>query len=197
MCATTACSLQFNSAFGEYALLDDSGELLEAGKLRMTKAALWNRFAALSPAAVSVNYDPRFLWAVELLTQLGHAVVFSGAVPELMRDELRPLVGAVRGTALLVQSKSGQSSGRVAAQQPCIFFLVDGDGERILDAHYVVGPVTAQTKLHTLSKSIPQSAEASSAQDSACRLHQLLATGMMALPENAYAQLKGNAVAAA
>jgi hypothetical protein len=202
---TTACSLQFNSTFGEYALLDDSGDLLEAGKLRMTRAAMWNRFAALTPAVIAVNYDPRFLWAVEMLTQLGHAVVFSGGVPELLRDELTPLVGPLRGTALLCQSKSMPDPSGVRVTSPSnpahpgIFFLVDGDGERIIDAHYIVGPVTAQSRLNTLSKTIPQTAEATSAQDSACRLYQLLATGMIALPDLAFAQttLKGNAVAAA
>ena len=195
MRATSSCSLQFNAVFGEYALLDEAGELLEAGKIRMTRAALWNRFAALSPAVVSVNYDPGFLWAVELLTQLGHSIVFSGSVPQLLRDELRPLVGALRGTALLCKSKSG----KLAAAASNIFFLVDGDGERIIDAHYIVGPVTAKTKINTLSKAIPQTAEASSAQDSACRLFQLLETGMMAVPEPCFAHpaLKGNAVAAA
>src|SRR5450432_2026396 len=104
MRATTSCSLQFNLTFGEYALLDETGELIEAGKLRMTRAALWNRFAALSPSVVSVNYDPRFLWAVEMLTQVGHAVVFSGTVPELLREQLSPALGNVNGTALLCQS---------------------------------------------------------------------------------------------
>jgi hypothetical protein len=190
MPATSSCSLQFNPSFGEYALLDDSGELLEAGKLRMTKAALWNRFAALAPSAIGVNYDPRFLWAVELLTQLGHTIVFSGSVPEMLRDELRPAVGELRGTALLCQG------GRAT---PGIFFLVDGDGEHIVDAHYMVGPVTAQTKLHSLAQSIPQTAEPSSALDCACRLHQLMATGMIAVPDAGFARaaLQGNAVAAA
>src|SRR5579863_3528744 len=131
MRATASCSLQFNSSFGEYALLDESGDLLEVGKLRMTKAAVWNRFAALAPSAIGVNYDPSFLWAVEMLTQMGHTILFSGTVPEMLRDELRPVVGAVRGTALLCHA---------AVQKPGIWFLVDGDGEQILDAHYMVGP---------------------------------------------------------
>jgi hypothetical protein len=190
MHATASCSLQFNPSFGEYALLDESGELLEAGKLRMTKAAVWNRFAALTPSVIGVNYDPRFLWAVEMLTQLGHAIVFSGSVPELLRDELRPAVGALRGTALLCQSER---------QAPGIFFLVDGDGEQILDAHYMVGPVTSETKLSGLAKTIPHTAEPVSAQECACRLHQLLASGMIALPDVhlTSAALKSNAVAAA
>jgi len=191
MRATTSCSLQFNSSFGEYALLDEAGELLETGKVRMSKAALWNRFAALPPSVISVNYDPRFLWAVEMLTQLNHALVFSGPVPELMRDELAPVVGSTRGTALLCPS---------ARSKPGIFFLVDSDGEQILDAHYIVGPVTAETKLSQLANTIPHSAEPISAQECASRLHQLLATGMMQLPEVAFglsSALKSNAVAAA
>lgn len=180
MRATTSCSLQFNPTFGEYALLDETGELLEAGKLRMTKPALWNRFAALNPSVVSVNYDPRFLWAVEMLTQLGHAVVFSGNVPELLREELTPAVGNVSGTALLCQSSKSASPG--------IFFLVDANAGRVLDAHYMVGPVTAETKLTSLAESIPQSAEPVSAQESASRLHQLVATGMLPLPEFGFGQ---------
>src|SRR5450432_1659136 len=131
MRATTSCSLQFNLTFGEYALLDETGELIEAGKLRMTRAALWNRFAALTPSVISVNYDPRFLWAVEMLTQMDHAVVFSGAVPELLRDELMPAVGAVQGTALLCQAEHNPAT-------PAIFFLVQADAGRVLDAHYMV-----------------------------------------------------------
>ena len=175
MPATTSCSLQFNPTFGEYALLDDAGELLEAGKLRMTKAALWNRFAALSPTVIGVNYDPRFLWAVEMLTQMDHAVVFSGNVPELLRDELSPLVGSICGMALVCQNSKNAGPG--------IFFLVDADAGRVLDAHYMVGPVTAKTKLGTLAESIPQTSESESALECACRLHRLVATGMLALPE--------------
>ena len=191
MNATASCSIQFNSAFSEYALLDEAGELMEAGKLRMTKPALWNRFAALPPSVISVNYDPNFLWAVEMLTQMGHAIVFSGTVPELMRDELLPVVGPVCGTALLCPSGRSKTS---------IFFLVDADGGRILDAHYMVGPVTAATKLANLATAIPQSAEAGSAQECAGRLYQLLLTGVMALPElplRLQNTNKGNAVAAA
>jgi hypothetical protein len=192
MHANSSCSLQFNTSFGEYALLDEAGELLETGKVRMSKAALWNRFAALPPSVVSVNYDPRFLWAVELLTQIGHAVVFSGAVPELLREELSPVVGTVTGTALLCPSARARTG---------IFFLVDADKGEILDAHYMVGPVTSETKLGQLASTIPQPAAPGSAQESACRLHQLLATGMMKLPEVAFGlpstQLKSNAVAAA
>ena len=190
MRASTSCSLQFNPSFADYALLDAAGELLETGKLRMTKAALWNRFAALSPSVVSVNYDPHFLWAVEMLTQMGHAIVFSGSVPELLRDELAPAVGPLSGTALLC--KSGGNA------VPAIFFLVDAAAGRILDAHYMVGPVTAETKLGLLASTIPQSAEPGSAQECACRLHQLVATGMLALPEVAFGQqLKGKAAGAA
>lgn len=185
MLATTSCSLQFNTTFAEYALLDAAGELLEAGKLRMTKPALWNRFAALAPSMISVNYDPRFLWAVEMLTQMDHTVVFSGNVPELLRDELSPVVGAVHGTALLCQSS--KSSG------PSIFFLVEAKGGRVLDAHYMVGPVTSKTKLNSLQDTIPQSAEPESAQACASRLHQLVATGMLAVPQ----LMKGKSAVAA
>ena len=175
MQATTSCSLQFDKSFAEYALLDAAGELLEAGKLRMTKPALWNRFAALSPSVISVNYDPQFLWVVEMLTQMDHTVVFSGNVPELLRDELSPVVGAVHGTALLCRS-SGNSG-------PAIFFLVEAKGGRVLDAHYMVGPVTSKTRLNSLTDTIPQSAEPESAEECACRLHQLIATGMLAVPQ--------------
>ncbi len=175
MRSTNSCSLQFNPTFGEYALLDAAGELQEAGKLRMTKPALWNRFAALSPAVIGVNYDPRYLWAVEMLTQMGHTIVFAGAVPELLREELSPAVGAVSGTALLCQSAKSSAPG--------IFFLVDADAGRVLDAHYMVGPVTSETRLSTLATTIPQSAEAESAQECACRLYQLVATGMLPLGE--------------
>jgi hypothetical protein len=191
MRASTSCSLQFGPSFAEYALLDEAGELFEIGKLRMTQAALWNRFAALTPSVVSVNYDPRFIWAVEMLTHCGHAVVFSGAVPELMLDELRPAVGPVKGTALLCGSDRGK---------PGIFFLVDADGEQVVDAHYMVGPVTAETKLSQLASTIPHSAAACSAQETAWRLHQLLATGAMKLPEVPFGlanSLMGNAIAAA
>ena len=188
MFATTSCSLQFNATFAEYALLDTEGELLEACKLRMTKPALWNRFAALSPSVISVNYDPRFLWAVEMLTQMDHAVVFSGNVPELLRDELSPVVATVQGTALLCQS--AKESG------PAIFFLVESKGGRVLDAHYMVGPVTSKTRLGSLADSIPQSAEPESAQECACRLHQLVSTGMLAVPE-IRTQMKGKAAVAA
>ena len=174
MRATTACSLQFHPSFGEYALLDDAGGLLEAGMLRMTMGALWNRFAALSPSVIGVNYDTRFLWAVEMLTQMGHAIVFSGNVPESLREDLLPAVGKVRGTALLGPSRP---SG------PGIFFLVDADGERVLDAHYMVGPVTAETPLSSLAATIPQSAHPGSALECARRLHQVVATGMIALPD--------------
>lgn len=184
MRSTNSCSLQFDSNFGEYALLDEAGELLEAGKLRMTKPALWNRFAALSPSVISVNYDPRYLWAVEMLTQMGHTIVFSGTVPELLRDELSPAIGPVSGTALLCQSS------RTAA--PGIFFLVDADAGRVLDAHYMVGPVTAETRLSSLANTIPQSADSECAQKSACRLHQLVATGMLPLGE-----MKGKTAVAA
>ncbi len=188
---TTSCSLQFNPTFGEYALLDEAGELIETGKLRMTRAALWNRFAALTPSVISVNFDPRFLWAVEMLTQAGHAVVFSGNVPELLRDELSPVVGQVKGTALLCQSARSTSPG--------IYFLVDADAGRVLDAHYMVGPVTSETKLSSLAESIPHSAEEpASAQDCASRLHQLVATGMLPLPELSLANsFKGKAAFAA
>ena len=190
MRATTSCSLQFNPSFADYALLDDAGDLLEAGKIRMTKAALWNRFAALTPSVISVNYDPQFLWAVEVLTQMGHAIVFSGSVPELLRNELAPAVGPVSGTALLC--KAGDNSA------PAIFFLVDADAGRILDAHYMVGPVTAETRLSSLASTIPQAAEPGSAQECASRLHQLVATGMLALPEVAFGQpSKGKAAGAA
>ena len=184
-----SCSLQFNPSFGEYALLDDSGDLIEAGKIRMTRAALWNRFAALTPSVIGVNYDPHFLWAVEMLTQLGHAIVFAGSVPQLLREELKPALGILTGTALLCPTGRDKSG---------IFFLVDQDGEQIIDAHYMVGPVTSETKLGSLVKTIPQSVEAGSAQDCACRLYQLMAAGMIKLPEVAFAHaLKGNAVAAA
>ena len=191
MRATTSCSLQFNSTFGEYALLDEAGELLETGRLRMTKAALWNRFAALAPSVISVNYDPRYVWAVELLTQIGHAIVFSGTVPELMRDELRPVIGKVQGTVLLRQSNPEKTG---------VFFLVDADGERIMDAHYMLGPVTADMKLGQLVNRIPHSAKPGSAQEDVFRLHQLLATGMMEFPDAAFGfshALKSNAVVAA
>ena len=187
MRATTTCSLQFKPLFSEYALLDEAGELLEAGKLRTTNSALWNRFAALSAAVISVNYDPRFLWAVEMLTQMGHAILFSGTVPELLRDELVPAVGAVKGTALLCQS--GRNSS------PTIFFLVQADSGRVLDAHYMVGPVTAETKLSSLVSTIPQTAEADSAQDSAGRLHQLIGAGVLIIPGPA--RMKGGAAVSA
>ena len=187
MSATTSCSLQFDTTFAEYALLDAAGELLEAGKLRMTKPALWNRFAALAASVVSVNYDPRFLWAVEMLTQMDHTVVFSGNVPAMLLDELGPVVGAVQGTALLCQAAAKSAS-------PAIFFLVEAAGGRVLDAHYMVGPVTAQTTLTSLADTIPQAAEPESAQECACRLHQLVASGMLAVPQPG---LRKAAVAAA
>ena len=187
MRATTTCSLQFKPSFSEYALLDEAGELLEAGKLRTTKSALWNRFAALSPTIVSVNYDPRFLWAVEMLTQMGHAILFSGAVPELLRDELVPAVGAVNGTALLCQA--GRNSS------PTIFFLVQADQGRVLDAHYLVGPVTSETTLSSLVSTIPQTVEAGSAQECANRLHQLVGSGVLVIPDAA--RMNGRAAVSA
>lgn len=173
---TTVCALQFDLHFAEYALLDDAGELLEAGKLRMSQRAVWNRFAALPPSAVAVNYDPNYLWAVDLLTQMGHTVLFTGRMSAEMAQELKPVVGDLPGTMLVCPPKQGQGAG--------LYFLVTADGERILEAHYLVGPVTAETKMARLAEVIPAAtANPEAAPDSAGRLHQFVATGMMPLPE--------------
>jgi hypothetical protein len=169
----TCCSLRFGAEFAEYALLDDAGELIEAGKIRMTKPALWNRFAALSLSVVAVNYDPLCLWVVELLGELGHLVVFSGAVPDNVRDDLKPAVEGVTGTAVLCPG-SPEKSG--------VYFVVETDSEVISRANYLIGPVSTGSKVHTLAKWLAHPAPQGCAEEQACLVYQLLYTGAIKIP---------------
>ena len=172
----TCCSLRFGAVYAEYALLDDSGELIESGKIRMTKPALWHRFAALSLAVVAVNYDPRCLWAVELLCQLGHMVVFSGDVPANMKDELKPAVEGVQGMAVLCPGAQGKAG---------VYFVVETEAAAITRAHYLIGPVGANSDVRGLVNWLSHPAPQGSAEEQACVVYQLLYSGVVKLPRAA------------
>jgi len=180
----TCCSLRFGTTYAEYALLDDCGELIEAGRIRMTKPALWNRFAALSLAVVAVNYDPACLWAVELLGQLGHVVVFSGAVPEGMRNDLKPAAQGVEGMAVLCPGAQGKAG---------VYFIVEACDAEILRAHYLIGPVNAGSEVRNLVTFLNHPAPQGSAEEQVGVVYQLLYSGAMRVPQ----AFSGDAVAAA
>ena len=170
----TCCSLRFGTAYADYALLDDHGELLESGHIRISKPALWNRFAALSRAVIAVNYDPRNLWAVELLGELGHMVMFSGDVPAGLRQELKPVVGDVDGTAVLCPGKQ--------AEKPGVHFVVQTAKAAITSAHYVIGPISATSEVRGLVTFLSQAAPQGVAEEQASVVYRLLNSGLIELP---------------
>jgi transposase len=65
--------------YSEICVLDDSGAVVESGRVRTTRGALENKFAGLPRGRVVIEVGTHSRWVAEVLRALGHEVVVANA----------------------------------------------------------------------------------------------------------------------
>jgi transposase len=80
--------IDLGDQWSQFCLLTPDGALLEEGCVRSTRSAFQARFGALAPARIALETGTHSLWASELLTELGHAVIVAHV------REVRAIVGS-------------------------------------------------------------------------------------------------------
>jgi transposase len=72
---TTTIGIDLGDKYSAVCVLDEAGEVVEEGRVRMTREALTKRFAASEPAQIAMESGTHSRWVSELLTELGHEVI--------------------------------------------------------------------------------------------------------------------------
>jgi transposase len=67
--------LDLSDKFTSLCFIDDSGEVIEEGRLRTTEAALAQRFGALAPCRMVLEVGTHSPWVSRLLASQGHKVI--------------------------------------------------------------------------------------------------------------------------
>jgi len=77
---STIIGMDLGDTYHHYCALDAiSGEVMNEGRVRCTKAALEQLFATMQPALVAVETGTHSPWVSRLLTELGHQVLVGNA----------------------------------------------------------------------------------------------------------------------
>src|ERR1700693_582742 len=71
--------LDVSDTYSSFCVLDDSGEILEEGRVRTTRAALTQRFESANSFRVILEVGTHSPWISRLLQDLGHEVVIANA----------------------------------------------------------------------------------------------------------------------
>ena len=99
---TMTIGMDLGDQWSRFAVLDATGELVEEGRVRTTRGALRQRFAASAPGVVALEVGPQSAWVSELFTELGHSVVVANP------REVKAVTGSTR--------KSDREDARVLAR---------------------------------------------------------------------------------
>lgn len=172
--------LDFGGEITRISILDATGATVDEGSLRSTTADFRQRFATMPPSLIAAAYDSSNAGLLSLLSEMGHALVLSGPLPEHLRPALLPAVErfAEQGRRhdsppqALVLRKSGGDLG--------LTFLVEV-GQSVTAAWYFIGPLLAGTSLDRPVMADAQAASAS-ATEQARRLHTLWTMGEISFP---------------
>jgi hypothetical protein len=131
--------LTFGELFTRLCMLDPSGQVIEDGRVRSTEAAFRHRFAPMMPSTIGLTYDSRAQRLIQILSELGHSVVFGGPVPAPLCPALRSLVRKDPVPARTVARRSAGSS------EPGLSFLIEAESRAgavfVSRAWYFAGPV--------------------------------------------------------
>jgi transposase len=73
--ASVTVGLDLGDKYSRWCVLDESGELLEEGRVATTERALTQRFSHLPPARVALEVGTHSPWVQRLLSGLGHEVL--------------------------------------------------------------------------------------------------------------------------
>ena len=168
--------LSLGGEVSRFTLLDAAGDVVEEGVVRSTEADLRQRFEALPPSLICVQYDARYASLLALLSDFGHSLLLSGPVPDAMRPALLPAVerfaeqGRKHGAAprSVVLRKAGDGVG--------LSFWVDLDADPGSTV-YFIGPLPAGTNLGAAELDAFEAAAEVASMDQARRLHALWSMG--------------------
>ena len=132
--------LTFGERFTRLCVLDSSGQVVEDGRVRSTEEAYRRRFASMAPSTIGLTYDSRAQHLIQVLSGLGHSVVFGGPVPAPLCPALQSLVPQDPVPALTVARRSSGCS------EPGLSFLIETEpqasGVFVSEAWYFAGPIS-------------------------------------------------------
>src|SRR5665647_3788941 len=75
--------LDVGDRYTQVCVLDESGEILEEGRVATSPRAFRQRFSGMPPARLVLEAGSHSLWAHQLLAQLGHEVIVAN--PRMLR----------------------------------------------------------------------------------------------------------------
>lgn len=191
--------------FSRYCVMDESGRILEEGSVRSTEQALRQEFGGMPPSLIAAEFDIASLWALELLTDLGHTLMFSSALPPELKTSLSPLVERMAWHCQNINTKLEPSAALSRQRHSIVFregvsqghesgtlFLISlektGGMPHMSDACCFTGPVTRTQTAPGLARLVEQSLLADQdtrtpARVQAARLLRLYQLGEVAVPE--------------
>ena len=73
--ADITIGLDLGDRWAQLCALDDNGEVVDEGRVKLTRQALTSRFAGLRPARMALEAGTHSLWVSALLADLGHEVI--------------------------------------------------------------------------------------------------------------------------
>ena len=77
-----AIGIDLGDVWGHYCSIDDDGNIVEEGRVKMTRRAMSDHFADLPPTRIAIEAGTHSLWVSEHLSDMGHEV-FVANVREL------------------------------------------------------------------------------------------------------------------
>lgn len=77
--ATTTAGLDLGDSYSQVCLVDDTGEVIEQGRVRTTEAGLRHYFGKCSAMRVVLEVGTHSPWSSRLLEELGHQVLVANA----------------------------------------------------------------------------------------------------------------------
>jgi transposase len=70
-----AIGIDLGDVWGHYCLIDQDGNVVEQGRVKMTRRAMSDHFADLSPTRIAIEAGAQSLWVSEHLSGMGHEVL--------------------------------------------------------------------------------------------------------------------------
>ncbi len=131
--------LTFGEPFTQVCVLDSAGQVIEHGTVRSTEAAFRHRFGPMVASTISLPYDSRAERLVQVLSELGHSVLFGGPVPAHLCPALGSLVRKDPVPGRTVARRAAASS------EPGLSFLIEAERQAgaifVSRAWYFAGPI--------------------------------------------------------
>ncbi len=184
--------LELGADFSRFCVVDESGRKLEEGSVRSSESALRQEFGALPPCTIAVQFDIYSLWALELLTDLGHTLLISGELPDSVRQTFLPMVERMAfHTQQLDGTERAENRQTIVFRQDGSLFVITleniGTQPIVSEASYFIGPIDSNTDVASAEqlviRAVREASEAHvTARAQANRLHRLCAMGEIRKP---------------